>query len=116
MSTSDESKQLQDLLDRLQETLPRVSVYPSDQVTPGTHRCIHYRMPESSKDPLRLHVRAATDEAMDAIIKGIYRTLELTHPDAEANEYRDPDNFQEKLDGYHEWTMEIHFDPSAGGP
>ena len=114
MSGFDKPKRLQSLLDQLPEMLPWVPVYPSDQIPLGTCQCLHYCMPQSSKDSVRLCVRAATDETMEKMIEGVYRALELAHPNAETNEYRDPDNYQEKLDDYYEWIMEIHFDPSVG--
>ncbi len=84
MSAFDE----QDLLERLQETLPKVLVYPSDQVPAGTLQCIHYSRLEFNEGLLRLHVRAATDEAMDAMMEDIYWALPEQLAD-KASIYRD---------------------------
>ncbi|MXY15021.1 MAG: hypothetical protein F4Y53_04975 [Proteobacteria bacterium] len=110
MSTSDESNLLRDLLERLQETLPGVPVYPSDQVPPGMCRCIHYRRLEFNKNLLRLHVRAASDEAIDALVEGVYWALPPQLAD-KAGEYRDPDPHTppDIPEGYRESIIEIHF-------
>ncbi|MDE0249385.1 MAG: hypothetical protein OXK72_00040 [Gammaproteobacteria bacterium] len=96
----------QDLMESLQETLPGVPVYPSDQVPPRTLQCIHYRRLEFNKNLLRLHVRAATDEAM---VEGVHWALPPQLAD-KAGEYRDPDprTSPDMPDGYREWIMEIH--------
>ncbi len=99
----------QDLLKRLQETLPEVPVYPSDQVPPETPQCIHYSRPEFNDGLLRLHVRATTDEAMDAMVEDIYWALPEQLA-GKAGIYRDPDPYTspDMPDGYRESIMEIH--------
>ena len=110
MSTSDESNLLRDLLERLQKTLPGVLVYPSDQVPPGMRLCIHYHRLEFNKNLLRLHVRAATDEAMDTMVEGVHWALPPQLAD-KADEYRDPDphTSSDVPDGYRESIIEIRF-------
>lgn len=116
MCTFDESKPLKDLLERLQETLPEVPVYPSDQVPPRTHLCIHYRRLEFNKNLLRLHVRATTDEAMDEMLEGVHWALPAQLAD-KAGEYRDPDPHTpphvEVPNSYRESIIEIHIGPVA---
>ena len=105
MSAFDE----QALLERLQKTLPGVQVYPSDEVPPGTHRCIHYRRLAYSEHLLQLHVRATTDEAMTKMMEGVHWALPAQLAD-KAGVYRDPDprTSPDLPGGYREWIMEIH--------